>query len=84
MLREWKRGRNENESKTCSSFYADDGLIENTDPNHLQIDTNTIIELFNCVNLKANEKKTKFMIIRGVAAPKAQKKEMFGPMDPSG
>ena len=58
-------------------FYADDGLIENTDHNLLQRDLDAIISLFEKMGLKTNETKTKYMIVRGPAAPKALKKSVY-------
>ena len=57
--------------ETASTFYADDGLIENANPRALQQDVNIITDLFLRVGLKANEKKTKFMVIQGPPASKA-------------
>ena len=62
-------------------FYADDGLLENSDPICLQKDLNMIIDLFSKLGLKANEKKTKFMIVRGTAAPKSLSKETYDNID---
>ena len=66
--------------KSNSSFYDDDGRIENEDPQQLQRDINILCELFERVGLKTNIKKTKFMIIRGPSAPKALKEEVYDRM----
>ena len=71
VLREWKRIRGEEEVQTESKFYSDDGLIESTDNVQLQKDADLIIELFKKVDLHANEKKTKYMIVRGAEALRA-------------
>ena len=75
VLRTWKQQQHFKESQSC--FYADDGLLENTDPKQLQQDLDHIIELFSRVGLKANETKTKYMVIRGAAAPKAMTKQQY-------
>ena len=62
--------RNSIQKPSLSKFYVDDGLVENTDPIQLQQDLNTIIDLFSKVGLKANDKKTKYMIVRGAALPR--------------
>ena len=59
------------------SFYADDGLLEHTDPNKLQKDLNEIILLFSRIGLQANDKKTKFMVVRGQPAPTALSKIVY-------
>ena len=69
VLRTWKM-QNPN-SKTRCCFYADDGLLEGSDPIEIQSDLDKIISLFEKVGLRANEKKTKFMIVRGAQAPTA-------------
>ena len=68
MLRSWKN----NKKCTDSFFYADDGLLENNNPEELQNDLNIIIKLFEKLGLKTNKDKTKCMIIIGTPAPKAQ------------
>ena len=73
VLRTWKQEG----GKSRASFYADDGLVENTEANILQKDLDTLIELFERVGLETNEIKTKYMIIRGAAAPKAMTKEVY-------
>ena len=70
-IRMIKDGPIEEGPKTTSTFYADDRLIENTNPVTLQKDINTITNLFLAIGLKANEKKTKFIVIYGAPAPKA-------------
>ena len=69
VLRIWLKQASEKKSK--SRFYADDGLMQNTNPAELQNDLNFIISMFARIGLKANEKKTKFMIVRGAKAPQA-------------
>ena len=69
VLRTWKQ--NIDRDKTQSCFYADDGLLENTEDEVLQEDLDEIIKLFGRVGLKANEQKTKYMIVRGAVAPMA-------------
>ena len=61
VLRKWKNRREWEESRAY--FYADDGLIENNDPDKLQKDLDTIIDLFKEFGLNTNETKTKFMIV---------------------
>ena len=75
VIRTWKTDLEFAESRAC--FYADDGLLEHTDPSKLQIDLDRIISLFAKVGLIANDKKTKFMIVRGAAAPKALNHETY-------
>jgi hypothetical protein len=58
-------------------FYADDGLIENTDPKTLQADLDVIISLFEKLGLRTNETKTKYMIVRGPAAPAALREAVY-------
>ena len=69
VLWTWQKDRCRSRTRTC--FYADDGLLEGMDAAALQQDLDAIIALFGRVGLKANERKTKFMIVRGAAAPKA-------------
>ena len=57
--------------KSITSFYTDDGLIENNNPITLQANLDIFIKLFEKMGLKTNETKTKFMIIRGTRAPTA-------------
>ena len=75
VIRTWKKSGDFKESKSC--FYADDGLLESMNPEDLQQDLDKIIELFGRVGLKANELKTKYMIVRGAAAPKAMSTENY-------
>ena len=63
------------ESYAC--FYADDGLLQNKDPQELQRDLNSILNMFCKMGLKPNATKTKFMICRGDAAPIAMKREAY-------
>ena len=58
--------------KSVSSFYADDGLVENTDHRALQRDLDNMVALFARFGLKANRDKTKFMVVRGPQALLAQ------------
>ena len=75
VIRTWKSN-----NKYCGSsalFYADDGLIENTEHNDLQTDMDIMIKLFERVGLKTNETKTKFMVFRGPAPPKAMNNNAY-------
>ena len=69
VLRQWHDYGMENTSRSC--FYADDGLLENNNPEELQGDLDKIVKLFAQFGLKANETKTKYMIVRGSRAPTA-------------
>ena len=69
--RVWKKMRYFIQKPSLSRFYADDGLVENTDSIQLKQDLNAITNFFIKVGLKANDKKTKYMIMRGAAAPKS-------------
>ena len=69
ILRIWIQHAQRERSE--SRFYADDGLMQNTNPVQLQSDLNFVISMFERVGLKANDKKTKFMIVRGAKAPSA-------------
>ena len=69
VLRTWKVQNPTSETRCC--FYADDGLLEGNDPVEIQADLDKIIELFGQVGLRANEKKIKYMIVRGANAPQA-------------
>ena len=62
---------------TDSSFYADDGRLENINPYNLQNDLDLMFSLFLKLGLHANENKTKFMIIRGPRAPAALSLESY-------
>ena len=75
VLRTWKQHQGFQQSQSC--FYADDGLLEHTDSEKLQNDLDIIIELFGRVGLKANAEKTKYMVVRGAAAPRALTKEEY-------
>ena len=79
MLRAWRADPRYNKSR--SYFYADDGLLENEQHKELQEDLDTIIGLFGQMGLKANEKKTKYMVIRGAAAPTALSDEVYNNID---
>ena len=61
VLRCWEEGRTYRGSKGC--FYADDGLLDTTDPNALQSDLESMLKLFGQVGLQPNAIKTKFMIV---------------------
>ena len=75
VLRTWKQHPEYQQSQSC--FYADDGLLEHTDSEKLQSDLDIITELFGRVGLKANAEKTKYMVVRGAAAPRALTKEEY-------
>ena len=79
VLRAWRADPRYNKSR--SYFYADDGLLENEQHKELQEDLDTIIGLFGQMGLKANEKKTKYMVIRGAAAPTALSDEVYNNID---
>ena len=66
--------------ESTSILYADDGRIENDNPQKLQEDINLLCGLFERVGLKTNTRKTKFMIIRGPSAPRALKEEIYNKM----
>ena len=55
VLRRWMRDSMYRES--VGSFYADDGLLESTDPLGLQTDLDIILDIFKKVGLKANASK---------------------------
>ena len=63
--------------ESVGSFYADDGLLESTDPLGLQTDLDIILDLFEKMGLKANAFKTKCMILRGTHAPKPFPKVVY-------
>ena len=69
VLRVWKQ--HVAELKSNSKFYAYDRLLQNSNPIQLRTYLDYLINVFKSVGLCANEKKTKFTIIRGAAAPKA-------------
>ena len=69
VIRTWRA--QEDCGGSPSTFYADDGLLEHSDPVALQRDLDSLIHLFGRVGLKANEKKTKYMVVRGAPAPAA-------------
>ena len=75
VLRTWKNSCGEGHSQSC--FYADDGLLEHTNSTILQSDLDIIIQLFSQIGLKANVDKTKFMVVRGAAAPRALTTEQY-------
>ena len=58
-------------------FYADNGLIENVDPEKLQLDLNKLVDLFERVGLETNEIKMKLMVARGKQAPSARTRETY-------
>ena len=58
-------------------FYADDGLVENVDPEKLQLDLNKLVDLFKRVGLETNEIKTKLMAVRGKQVPSARTRETY-------
>lgn len=62
---------------STSCFYADDGLLESYNSGDLQKDLDMIVDLFAKIGLKANESKTKFMIVRGAKAPTALSREQY-------
>ena len=43
-------------------FYVDDGLLASRDPVWLQTSFNLLVQLFECVGLKTNAKKTMVMV----------------------
>ena len=65
---------------TLASFYADNGLIKNRNPEDLQQDLDALVNLFMTTGLKANNKKTKLMIAGGVPATKAIPREQYRKM----
>jgi hypothetical protein len=75
VLRKWMRGETFGDSD--STFYADDGLVESTDPTELQRDIDEMVGLFEKVGLRTNEIKTQYMIVRAAKAPAAMKKRVY-------
>ena len=67
--------------KSNSKFYADDGLLQNINLVQLQLDLDYLLKVFKVVGLKANAKKTKYMIVKGAAAPKALNTLTYNNMD---
>ena len=63
--------------ESTSSFYADDGLLENKDHITLQRDLDCVIELFGFFGLEANQGKTKFMVLWGPVAPVALSEAVY-------
>lgn len=59
------------------SFYADDGLLKNSDHRALQRDVDRMVELFALFGLRANHGKTKYMVLRGPTVPNAQSTEVY-------
>ena len=59
VLRTWKEG---DYNSTLALFYADDGLLENNNPEELQEDLDQIIKIFEKVGLRTNESETKYMV----------------------
>ena len=78
VLRMWKTSHMFKETRAC--FYADNGLLEHTDPDLLQVDLNEMVLLLERFGLKTNELKTKFMILRGAEAPRALEREVYDRM----
>ena len=62
-------------SEMC--FYADDGLLEHTDPVALQHDMDRVVVLFSKFGLRANKDKTKFMVVRRAQVPMAQDAQTY-------
>ena len=52
-------------------------MIQNTNPKVLQKDLDAIISLFEEIGLRTNETKTKYMIVRGPAAPAALREAIY-------
>ena len=75
VIRTWKG--NEEFKQRQSYFYGNDGLLENTNYIELQKNLDYLIKLFGRVGLKANETKTKFMVISGTVAPTAMTTKKF-------
>ena len=69
VLRKWKSLAEFGKSRAY--FYADNGLMESTNPDTLQKDLDAMIGLFKEMGLNTNETKSKYMILRGAAAPEA-------------
>ena len=75
VLCAWKADPSYKDSRIY--FYADDGLLENSQHEALQCGLDAIIALFAQIGLKANKKKTKYMIIHGAASPEALSEEIY-------
>lgn len=75
VLRQWMSDKDFGSS--TAMFYADDGLIEHTEPAVLQKDMDLIIKLFEQLGLRTNETKTKYMVVRGPPAPAALPKVVY-------
>ena len=73
----WKVKEDMDFGRSVMLFYADDGLIENSDETALQRDVDAMVNLFAKFGLKANREKTKFMVVRGPQAPLKQSLEMY-------
>jgi len=82
VLRKWKSLAEFGKSRAY--FYADNGLMENTNPDTLQKDLDAMIGLFKEMGLNTNETKTKYMILRGAAAPKALSLKIFNKIQKRG
>ena len=74
-MRTWKSRREFGGSRAC--FYADDGLLENTELVELQEDLDGIIKLFERVGLQTNEIKTKVMVLWEAKAPEVLGEEEY-------
>ena len=75
VLRKVQEEENFGLSEMC--FYADDRLLEHTDPVALQRDVDRVVVLFSKFGLRANKDKTKFMVVRGAQISMAQDAQTY-------
>ena len=74
-----KRGKRGNEGRhQAALFYADDGMVESSDPRWLQWAFDTLVSLFERVGLQTNVGKTVSMVCRPRQAAWIQSAAAYG------
>ena len=78
VIRAAKKDPNYGGTRLC--FYADDGLLEDRNPEVVQKDLDLVTHLFKRCGLETNEVKTKLMVVRGTQAPTARTQNTYNQM----
>ena len=78
VIRATKKDKEYGGTRLC--FYADDGLLEDANPETLQTDLDLVTRLFGKCGLETNEVKTKLMVVGGTHLPTARSQDTYNQM----
>jgi hypothetical protein len=85
VIRAWEREMDQEQERSEENqrtdvdceFYADDGKVGSRDPELVQKSVDILTDLFQCLGLQMNAKKTKAMVTRGVVETVKQSTEAY-------